>query len=534
MAKVQIIDRPRRWDEPFAQTRLPVEAINSIMSLPALAALDRREFPDDLQPGDIIANDSRILNFNAGDVIYKAGAYHTSLFLILNGAVRLQIAAPERPAAATPKTPSGESWVRRTFRKGRKRLEKLDWKRNAAPPPEDLLRQNDLFGETEALTRTPRQATAIAAERATVLEIRWPGARELMHWSDAFRQRVEHFYRGRSVEIALRQSALFEGVENDLLRGIAKQCFFESHGGFGWTHLYQRQRIENLQDHHALDHEPVIVEEGQYLEDLFLLRSGFVRLTVHNGQVERTVGFLKAGETFGAAEIGESMRSGGPALASCGLRAVGYADIVRIPAHFIEDSVLLAAADATKGAAPYADRRAYQGRSQLDFVVNNRLINGAKAMFVDTTRCVNCDDCVRACAATHDNIPRFNRQGFAHGKFTIANACMHCADPVCLVDCPTGAITRDAGTGNVLIDEKTCVGCASCESACPYNNIRMIDAQNASGQLLVDKDGTHIRTAVKCDLCTGQSGGPACLRACPHDAIERVDLRELQTLSKWH
>ena len=425
--------------------------------------------------------------------------------------------------------------MRRTFRTGRQHLQKLEWKRDAVPPPVDVLRQNDIFGETETLARTARQATAVsAADRTTVLEMRWPGVRELLHWSDAFRRRVEHFYRQRSVEIALRQSALFGGADSEILRGIARQCFFETHGGFGWTHIYQRQRIEKPSGDRPLDHEPLIVEEGQYLEDLFLLRSGFARLTVQTGQNEQTAGFLKAGEIFGASEIGESMRTGGPALASFGLRAVGYADIVRIPAHFIEERALNAVAEAQRTTASPRQRVAYRGRSQLDFIVDNRLVNGTKAMLVDTTRCVNCDDCVRACAATHDNVARLERTGFSHGKFTIANACMHCADPVCMVDCPTGAITRDEQTGNVLIDEKTCIGCASCESACPYNNIRMIDARNSSGQLLVDKDGTHIRTAAKCDLCTGRAGGPACLRACPHDAITRVDLRELQTLSNWH
>lgn len=532
MAKVQIIDRPRRWDEPFAAKRIPMEAVARIMALPVFASIDRREFPDDLQPGDIIANDCRVLTFNAGENIYAAGIYQTSLFVVLNGAVRMQVEAVQNAGAV--EGASAESWIRRAFHKGQRGLKKLDWKRDVGVPSTDLLKQNDIFGEIEAFTRTRRQATAVAAERTAVLEIRWPGARELLHWSDAFRRRVEDLYQRHSVEIALRQSALFQGVEDDLLRGIAGQCFFERHGGFGWTHVFQRQKAEKPNGHQPLDHEPVIVEQGQYLEDLFLLRSGFARIINKSEQTEQTVGFLKAGETLGIAEIGESMRTGGPALASCGLRAVGYADIVRIPAHFVEDRVLLSLAQTSNGQFPHSDHLAYQGRAQLDFVLNNRLINGTRAMMVDTTRCVNCDDCVRACAATHDNIPRFNRQGFSHGKFTIANACMHCADPVCLVDCPTGAITRDGETGNVLIDEKTCIGCATCESACPYNNIRMIDAQNASGQLLVDKDGTHIRTAAKCDLCTGRSGGPACVRACPHNAISRVDLRELQTLAKWH
>ncbi len=531
MAKVQIIDRPRRWDVPFASRRLPANAVAGIMRLPAFAALDRREFPDDLQPQDIIANDSRILSFRTGDVIYAAGAYQTSIFIVLNGAVRMQTAVPAPPEAQRTEADDA-TWLRRTFLKGRQRLQKLEWKRDIVPQPSSVLAQNDIFGETEAMARTARQASAVAAaDRTTVLELRWPGARELLHWSDAFRRRVENLYRIRSVEAALRQSFLFNGMDDELLRGIAKQCFFETHGGFGWTHIYQRQRTEKPSGDRPLDHEPVIVEDGQYLEDLFLLRSGFARLTVQTNHTEQTAGFLKAGEVFGASELGESMRTGGPALASFGLRAVGYADIVRVPAHFIEERALHAVAQAQRTAGPPRQRVAYRGRSQLDFVVDNRLINGTKAMLVDTTRCVNCDDCVRACAATHDNVARFERQGFSHGKFSISNACMHCADPVCLVDCPTGAITRDQATGNVLIDEKTCIGCASCESACPYNNIRMIDARNSSGQLLVDKDGTHIRTAAKCDLCTGRAGGPACVRACPHEAITRVDLRELQTLT---
>ena len=53
---------------------------------------------------------------------------------------------------------------------------------------------------------------------------------------------------------------------------------------------------------------------------------------------------------------------------------------------------------------------------------------------------------------------------------------MHCADAVCLIDCPTNAIHRDDDTGTVVIDDATCIGCAACASACPYDNIRMAEA----------------------------------------------------------
>ena len=34
-----------------------------------------------------------------------------------------------------------------------------------------------------------------------------------------------------------------------------------------------------------------------------------------------------------------------------------------------------------------------------------------------------------------------------------------------------------------------------------------------------------IRQAVVCDLCSGQAGGPACVKACPHEAAFRFDAR---------
>ena len=35
-------------------------------------------------------------------------------------------------------------------------------------------------------------------------------------------------------------------------------------------------------------------------------------------------------------------------------------------------------------------------------------------------------------------------------------------------------------------------------------------------------------TVVKCDLCTGHSGGPACAKACPTDALRLIDAQYLE------
>ncbi len=154
-------------------------------------------------------------------------------------------------------------------------------------------------------------------------------------------------------------------------------------------------------------------------------------------------------------------------------------------------------------------------------------------MLIDTDRCTSCDDCVRACASTHDNNPRFKRHGPIHDGLQVTNACMHCVDPVCLIGCPTGAIHRHA-SGPVVIDDATCIGCGTCAQSCPYDNITLVEIRDADGGFIVDEQtGQAIVKATKCDLCYDQLGGPACQRACPHDALVRMEMQDVQHLAEW-
>ena len=153
-------------------------------------------------------------------------------------------------------------------------------------------------------------------------------------------------------------------------------------------------------------------------------------------------------------------------------------------------------------------------------------------MMIDLERCVRCDDCVNACASAHDNNPRFNRHGATFGKYMIANACMHCVDPVCMIGCPTGAIHRSE-EGVVSINDATCIGCSTCANSCPYNNIRMVAARDENNQPYVDERKVPILKATKCDLCSDMRGGPSCERACSHDALIRIDLKDISKLADW-
>lgn len=170
----------------------------------------------------------------------------------------------------------------------------------------------------------------------------------------------------------------------------------------------------------------------------------------------------------------------------------------------------------------------------LEFLVDQRLINGHKTMMIDLDRCTQCDDCVRACASTHGGTPRFVRNGPQYGPLLFAHSCMHCEDPVCMIGCPTGAIGRNQDTGVISIDANTCIGCKTCSESCPYSNIVMIQARDEAGRLAVDRNTQlPILQASKCDLCHHLPTGPSCQNACPHQALIRMDTSDPSKLNEW-
>ena len=60
-------------------------------------------------------------------------------------------------------------------------------------------------------------------------------------------------------------------------------------------------------------------------------------------------------------------------------------------------------------------------------------------------------------------------------------------------------------------------------------NIVMVPIRGKTGAVVRDsaeQGGKPIVKATKCDLCAGIPGGPACVRACPHDALARIDFRD--------
>jgi Fe-S-cluster-containing dehydrogenase component len=185
-----------------------------------------------------------------------------------------------------------------------------------------------------------------------------------------------------------------------------------------------------------------------------------------------------------------------------------------MPAKFLPPEIKSSSPPKSKSAATAP----HISSDMMEFLSENRYFNGRATMLIDLDRCTRCDDCVRACATAHDNNPRFLRSGPVHSNLMVANACMHCADPVCMIGCPTGAIHRNEAGGEVVINPITCIGCKACFNNCPYDAIRMVEIR---------------LKATKCDLCVDQIGGPACQRACPHGALTRMNMGDLEEFTGW-
>jgi Fe-S-cluster-containing dehydrogenase component/CRP-like cAMP-binding protein len=565
MSNVASLDRPRRWDAPFSADFSP-EAIARILAVAPFNAMNPDSFPRSSALADILRNDTAVRIFKANELIVREGDYGTSAFLILQGSARVVLSPGLPPSAVGRKVRSKKGFFRSLAQLwsnpsedeviARRRIHRdkasrsiflQDVPRLLGEHKTAAMHAGDFFGEIAALSRMPRTATIFAEQDDTqLLEIRWQGLRDLLKYDPALRAHVDNIYRQRALASYLQEIPFLRHLTPETRALVEAATQFETYGDYDWSGEYKKLVQAGTA---AVAKETTIAAEGDYPNGIIMVRSGFARLTQRHGAGHRTLNYLGAGRVYGFDEIAHNWKNpDAPVSLQHSLRVIGHTHVLTIPAAILEQYVLPSlpagqlppavvipdSFSVVPSGRPGSVAKASPVDSALmEFLTQNRLFNGTESMVIDLDRCTRCDDCVRACASTHDGNPRFLRHGPIHDNLMVAQACMHCADPICMIGCPTGAIHRNAFGGEVVINSDTCIGCTVCANNCPYGSIRMVETRDDEGQFLVAKDQKPLLKATKCDLCLDQLGGPACVRACPHDALDRLDLNTLDPLSAW-
>jgi CRP-like cAMP-binding protein/Fe-S-cluster-containing hydrogenase component 2 len=467
-----------------------------------------------------------------GDVILRSGAYSDAAYYLSSGIVSVRLTpvdqragppVPDRGTLADNKSfvdriqdvlarsPEQQA-VQRGGVTADQTIILTDIPVDLRPNEEVLLEAGEVFGEMSALSRYAISADVVARSEVVCLVIRTSGLRLMFKQKEfaEFKKGIDDRYRARTLASHLRAVGLFSSLDDGAIGEL-------------------RNRSELL----SFEPGKLIVEEGAVADGLYLVRGGYVKVALRTGQADAAITYLRKGDYTG--EIGLLLDEPWP----FSLFALEHVEIVKLRREDFQavlknhpdmerqlwDSVVARLKErGSVGRDPLASR-------YLQMAMDTGLIHGESVLLIDLKTCTRCDDCVRACADTHDGTPRFIREGNKFRSWSVPTACYQCTDPVCMIGCPTGAITRPLGTLEVTINKDTCIGCGTCAGkkpnkqfpGCPWFNIIEVPFQSPTLN-------REIKLATKCDLCLGRKAGPACVQMCPHGSAVRISFKDLVTV----
>ncbi len=461
---------------------------SNVTILNDLSPLQMREFMLDSEPQ----------SYGRGEVIFEKNDPGSSLFAIAEGSVAVEI-NPNDPSITVP------------------------------------IEQGSIFGEVGLISGRRRGATIKAAEDVIVVEISRTAALKLQASVPAAKRRITQI----STERQLLQ--MFGS-------GLTKEDIAE---------VVETSEIINVRAGEA------IIEEGGEGNDIYVIRVGSMVVEKQIGGKPVFLSYLPAGSYVGEM----TLIAGGYRTAT--VKAAIKSEVIKINGDAFK-KVLDAHPDlmrkAKKEMAARQDINAFVEAKKdsfsgvvdmysgiANFLVDNGIGEATDVLLIDENLCVGCDNCEKACADSHEGLSRLDREaGRTYAHLHVPTSCRHCEHPHCMSDCPPDAIHRGPD-GEVFIDD-SCIGCGNCQRYCPYGVIRMDKVPPKKPGLLSwlflgagpgpgepdkawakkhsDPAVEKPKKAIKCDMCAGIRGGPACVRACPTGAAIRVAPEEFLTVSK--
>ncbi len=450
----------------------------NVSILQGMSSLQMREF----------MLDSSVRAYRAGEVVFERNAPGSSLFGIAEGQVLVEV-NPTDPSITVP------------------------------------INAGTIFGEVGLISGRRRGATIRAGSDCVLVEISRNAALKLMSQVPSAAREITRITTERSL-LQIFKSGLAPADLVDVIDAA---------------------KVESIRPGQA------IIKEGETGDDIFIIRSGSMVVERSLGGKPVFLSYVPAGSFVGEMAVID----GKPRTAT--VRAAVKSDVIRLAGEPFR--ALLAA----KPQLLDKLRSEMASRTQLNnfieskkdsfsgvvdmytgvanFLVEQGVGEATDVLLIDEKLCVGCDNCEKACADTHDGLSRLDREaGRTYAHLHVPTSCRHCEHPHCMADCPPNAIHRGP-TGEVYIDD-TCIGCGNCQRNCPYGVIRMDKVPPKKPWLLSwflfgsgpgPGEPSHkwskkadpayaekAKKAIKCDMCSGQEGGPACVRACPTGAAIRV------------
>jgi len=460
-----------------------------------------------------------LVEFAAGDTILREGDYGDSAYYLLEGAVEVVVSPAVASASGIRPQVRGGAHVPAAQRPGARPEARgmlgrpqgtggtvilSDFPGEIVPGGRKLLEPGEIFGELSALSRYPVSANVRAESVVKVMQIRLPGLRMLMASSKEFKKFLDSRYRARALALHLRHVPILSALDDKFI-----------------------DRLTETAELVSFEPGQVIVQEGAPADAFFLVRGGYVKVGVHTGSTELAVTYLRRGDYAGEAAL--LLDEAWPFT----LQALEHVELVKISKQdfqAITNQYPKVEEELWREAVERLRRRGAATRSPISseyvrMAMDTGLIHGESVLLIDLSTCTRCDECVRGCADAHGGQPKFIREGIKYRNWLVPTACYQCTDPVCIMDCPTGAITREVGTLEVTINEPTCIGCSNCAERCPWGNIVMVETSEKR------PDGKTVELATKCDLCLTRPQGPACVQMCPHGSAVRISFKDLDRVT---